>query len=155
MSFITDIFNGATGGLLSSLGDTVKKFVTTDTDRAAADLAIQKQVEDYTLALADKLQSAEVQLTERQKNDMTSDSWLSKNVRPLSLIYLTVITTALAYLTIFFLPVEKNILLTPWINMLSGLLMTVYCFYFGSRGFEKITSLVGGTIQKKQYDAAV
>jgi len=92
--------------------------------------------------------SLEQELTKRQQADMTSDSWLSKNVRPLALLFLTVMTVSLAYLTIFYLPAEKTVLLKPWLDMLTTLLSLVYTFYFGSRGFEKITNL----IMKKNND---
>lgn len=133
-----DAVNGLSGGLVGSIGETVKKFVTTDKDRLELQAAIEKQVTDYNLAVIDRLQSAEVQLTERQKADMASDSWLSKNIRPLVLAFLTVSTVLLAYLTVFILSPEKISLLSPWIDTLKDLLQTAFVFYFGSRGFEKI-----------------
>ena len=74
------------------------------------------------------------QLTERHKNDMTSDSWLSKNIRPVALIYLMALFTIA-----FFTSVPDTIL-----GMLQELLMTVFIFYFGARGLEKITAIVKG-----------
>lgn len=70
--------------------------------------------------------------------DMGSDSWLSKNVRPLSLVFLTVSTIFLIYLDSF---VADIIVPIEWIDLLNSLLLTVFVSYFGSRGFEKATSL--------------
>lgn len=100
-----------------------------------------------TLALA-KIQEAieeDRQVTERHKSDMTSDSWLSKNTRPLIVLFLTISTVLLAYLSIFTLPPEKVALLTPWVDLLQTLLVTAFTFYFGSRGIEKVQKIRLGT----------
>lgn len=84
---------------------------------------------------------------ERLKTDMTSDSWLSKNVRPLSLIFLTVAVTALAYGTIFNseLTEAQQSALDVWVPFFTMLMLTVYGFYFGSRGLEKIQKVRSGS----------
>jgi len=74
------------------------------------------------------------QVTERWSSDMTSDSWLSKNTRPLTLLYLTFMTTLFVILDSSDSPFKVG---TEWIELLKTLLITVYCAYFGSRGFEK------------------
>ena len=70
---------------------------------------------------------------------MKSDSYLSKNVRPLSLIFLTVTTMILIYLD-FFYGDEINVP-GEWIELLKSLLLGVYIAYFGSRGIEKYKSI--------------
>lgn len=77
-------------------------------------------------------------VTERWQSDMTSDSWLSKNTRPLTLIYLTFITSLLVILdsTGSQFAVE-----TEWIDLIKTLLVTVYVAYFGSRGYEKVRKI--------------
>jgi len=72
------------------------------------------------------------QLTKRMQLDMQSDSWLSKNVRPLTLVYLMLLFTLA-----FFRDVPEQTL-----QLLQSLLMTVFVFYFGSRTLEKITKIV-------------
>jgi hypothetical protein len=72
---------------------------------------------------------------------MTSDSWLSKNIRPLSLAFLLVAVVGLAYSSVFLLDNETNSNLLEWIDLFKTLLITVVTFYFGSRGFEKIKSI--------------
>ena len=71
-------------------------------------------------------------LTVRHENDMQSDSWLSKNIRPMALIYLMILFTLA-----FFMDVPSGVL-----EMLRDLLMTIFVFYFGARTLEKITSMV-------------
>jgi hypothetical protein len=69
---------------------------------------------------------------------MTSDSWLSKNTRPMTLIFLTV------SLIVFILLDSFNIefgIDSGWIDLLKSLLITVYVAYFGSRGAEKFKSI--------------
>jgi len=78
------------------------------------------------------------EITKRWSSDMKSDSWLSKNTRPLTLIFLT------ASLVIFILldGFEINFSIDGgWIDLLKSLLITVYVAYFGSRGAEKFKSI--------------
>jgi hypothetical protein len=80
------------------------------------------------------------EVSKRWVADMASDSWLSKNTRPLSLIFLTVMTVALIW-------VDSNNyadfeVSTEWIELLKTLTITVYVAYFGSRGAEKVGNIV-------------
>lgn len=70
--------------------------------------------------------------------DMRSDSWLSKNVRPLSLVFLTFTTVLLIYIDSFAIDVEVP---TEWIDLLKSLLLGIYIAYFGSRGVEKAQAI--------------
>lgn len=74
----------------------------------------------------------EEELTKRHQADMASDSWLSKNIRPLSLVYLMFLFTLA-----FVMDVPETVL-----NMLNDLLMAVVIFYFGSRTTEKIVGML-------------
>ena len=77
-------------------------------------------------------------VSNRWKSDMTSDSWLSKNVRPLTLVFLTVTTMILIYLDFY----DKDLNVpNEWIELLKSLLLGVYIAYFGSRGIEKYKSI--------------
>ena len=78
------------------------------------------------------------QVTERWSSDMASDSWLSKNTRPLTLIYLTVATTL--YIVLDSMNISFDID-EAWVELLKTLLVTVYVAYFGSRGFEKYNKI--------------
>ncbi len=116
-----------TGGLIKDVGNVIDKLTTTDEERLAAKQKIQELLEK-----AD--QDAQTQITERWKLDMQSDSCLSKNIRPLVLIYLTVIFTALAFF-------DGNIggfkVAEEYIPIFQSLLITVYGAYFVGRTWEK------------------
>ena len=76
----------------------------------------------------------EANITDRWKADMNSDSWLSKNVRPLVLIFLVFCTVLMIFIdagTISFVVEEK------WTELLQLVLITVIGAYFGGRSFEK------------------
>jgi hypothetical protein len=74
--------------------------------------------------------------TKRWQSDMMSDSWLSKNVRPLSLAFLTL---SLFLYIILDSSLEGFKIDSGWIDLLSSLLLLVYGGYFGMRSAEKIT----------------
>ncbi len=116
-----------TGGLIKDVGNVIDKLTTTDEERLAAKQKIQELLEK-----AD--QDAQTQISERWKLDMRSDSFLSKNIRPLVLIYLTVIFTALAFF-------DGNIggfkVAEEYIPIFQSLLITVYGAYFVGRTWEK------------------
>tara|TARA_S200000501_G_scaffold5556_1_gene4851 strand:- start:27231 stop:27689 length:459 start_codon:yes stop_codon:yes gene_type:complete len=78
------------------------------------------------------------EVSKRWVSDMKSDSWLSKNTRPMSLIFLTVSMVLFIILDSFEwgFSVEKS-----WVDLLKTLLVTVYVAYFGSRGAEKFKSI--------------
>jgi hypothetical protein len=69
---------------------------------------------------------------------MKSDSWLSKNTRPLSLIFLSVSMIFLILLDSLNIDFDVE---GSWIELLKNLLVTVYVAYFGSRGVEKFSSI--------------
>jgi len=76
----------------------------------------------------------EKNINERWSLDAKSDSWLAKNVRPLSLVYMFVIVTVISILDSW---VKTFIIKEAWIDLFSTLLVTMVIAYFGSRGFEK------------------
>jgi len=125
------------GGILASLVpnvvnkvmDLVGSKFQTDDEKKQAEAKIQQAVQQQ---IQNAWEQEQEQLTERMKLDMASDSWLSKNVRPLTLIYLMMLFTLA-----FFRDVPEQTL-----QLLQSLLMTVFVFYFGSRTLEKITKIV-------------
>lgn len=78
------------------------------------------------------------EITKRWKSDMESDSWLSKNIRPLSLAFLTV---SLFIYIILDSSIDTFKVKTQWIDLLSSLLLLVYAGYFGARALEKVTKM--------------
>ena len=115
------------GGLIKDVGNVIDKLTTTDEERLAAKKKIQELLEK-----AD--QDAQTQVTERWKMDMQSDSFLSKNIRPLVLVYLTSIFTILAF-------ADGNVggfeVAQEYIPIFQSLLITVYGAYFVGRTWEK------------------
>ena len=115
------------GNLIKNLGNVIDKITTTDEERLVAKQKLQELLEQ-----ADK--DAQDQVTERWKLDMESDSFLSKNIRPLVLVYLTVIFTALSFF-------DGNIggfkVDVAYIPIFQSLLITVYGAYFVGRTWEK------------------
>jgi|TARA_Y100000015_G_C2383930_1_gene86372 hypothetical protein len=78
------------------------------------------------------------EVSKRWESDMKSDSWLSKNTRPMSLIFLTLSMVLLILLDSF----EWSFNVSPgWVDLLQTLLVTVYVAYFGSRGAEKFQTI--------------
>jgi len=115
------------GNLIKDVGSVIDKLTTTDEERLAAKQKLQELLEQ-----ADK--DAQDQVTERWKLDMESDSFLSKNIRPLVLVYLTVIFTALSFFdgNIGGFQVDET-----YIPIFQSLLITVYGAYFVGRTWEK------------------
>ena len=107
-----------------------KKFET-DSEKLQKKAEFEKYMQEQIQTAWDKEQQ---NITERHKNDMQSDSWLSKNIRPMALIYLMALFTLA-----FFYNVPESVL-----EMLRDLLMTVFVFYFGARSLEKIGKMVSG-----------
>lgn len=113
--------------------------IMTDVEKAEAlslaqtdELELEFEKEQNRAAEAE--QSA---LTERLKIDMTSDSWLSKNIRPASLAFLMIAVT------IFCLLDSANAITVKqeWVQLYKELLMLAIAFYFGGRSFEKIKQI--------------
>jgi hypothetical protein len=115
------------GGLIKDIGGVIDSLTTTDEERLEAKQKLQELLEK-----AD--QDAQSQITERWKLDMQSDSFLSKNIRPLVLIYLTVIFTVLSFFdgNIGGFQVDE-----AYIPIFQSLLITVYGAYFVGRTWEK------------------
>lgn len=116
----------------------IDKVIPDPQAKAEAHLQLAKLAQDGDLAkIANETKLYEVEMTgitERHGNDMTSDSWLSKNVRPVALIYLMALFTLA-----FFMDVPESVL-----HMLRDLLMTVFVFYFGARTLEKVGKMAWG-----------
>ncbi len=123
------ILNGI-GDILPDNGvyGVVKNLITTDKEMSPADKETAMKLLEMDLA---EMQS----ISDRWQYDMKSDSWLSKNTRPLALIYLTVCMTLYIILDSLQMVFDMK---EAWIDLLQTLLVTVYVAYFGSRGAEKV-----------------
>ena len=121
------IFSWLTGGVIKEIGNVVDKLTTTKEEK----LEIKKQLQ---IILEEAENNAQEQVTDRWEADMKSDSWLSKNIRPAVLIFLTFIFSILAF-------ADGNIgafkVAKEYVPIFQVLLMTVYGAYFVGRSYEK------------------
>ena len=126
--------------VLSAIGDilpdqgtlgVVKNLISSDTKIKAVD-------KEEALKLIEQDMQELKEVSSRWRADMKSDSWLSKNTRPLALIFLTASAVFMMAVDSFHLQFDVD---EAWINLLKTLLVTVYVAYFGSRGAEKITKI--------------
>ena len=78
------------------------------------------------------------EVSKRWMSDMSSDSWLSKNTRPIALIFLTISMVIFMLMDSFDWGFEVQ---SMWVDLLKSLLVTVYVAYFGSRGVEKYKTI--------------
>jgi hypothetical protein len=102
------------------------------------DPTLPPQDKETAMALLQQDNIEMQEVTKRCTSDMESDSWLSKNTRPLALIFLTIVTTLIIIVDSTGLNFEVK---HSWVMLLETLLVTVYVAYFGSRGAEKFKSI--------------
>ena len=125
------IIQWLSGGVIKEIGNVIDKLTTTDEER----LEVKKQIQQI---LEDADTKAQLEVSKRWEADMKSDSFLSKNISPMILIYLTVIFTSLAFF-------DGNIgefgLAKEYIPIFQTLLVTVYGAYFVGRTWEKAKSI--------------
>ena len=128
MSILSKIFSSGATELVKGVGDVIDNLTTSKEEKLEAELKIKELISNYEIEM-------EKNITARWEVDMKSDSWLSKNVRPMVLIFLVVCTMLMIFIdagTINFLVEEK------WTDLLQIVLITVIGAYFGGRSFEKI-----------------
>jgi hypothetical protein len=127
-------------GILESVGDVLpdKGVLGIVKNLIDKDKSLPPQDKETALALLNQDTIEMQEVTKRWSSDMVSDSWLSKNTRPLALIYLTIITTLMIIVDSTAINFEVK---PTWVTLLETLLVTVYIAYFGSRGVEKYKSI--------------
>lgn len=89
---------------------------------------------EYALKLLESDLKENEEITKRWTSDMMSDSWLSKNIRPMVLVFLCF---SLFIFIILDSSIQSFVIEKEWINLLKGLLMLVFFAYFGGRSYEK------------------
>ena len=118
---VSDVIPDA--GILKLIGDLISKDeVLTPKDKEEALKLLEMDIIEMQ------------EISKRWSSDMSSDSWLSKNVRPMMLIFLTVSTWLLILMDSLNLEFGVG---SEWIDLLKSLLITVFISYYGSRGIEK------------------
>ena len=121
------IFGGGAADLVKNVGGVIDNLHTSKEEKLAAEQKVKELVANYEIEM-------EKNITDRWKANMNSDSWLSKNIRPLVLAFLVVCTVLMIFIdagSINFVVEEK------WTDLLQLVLITVIGAYFGGRTMEK------------------
>jgi len=127
-NILAKLFGGAGGGVAEKISNIIAKHTFSKEDRAKFE---KEMTEVFIKAETDMQQN----VTERWKTDMNSDSWLSKNVRPMVLIFLVISTVLMVFIDAGVISFNVK---DTWIDLLQLVLITVIGAYFGGRSFEKI-----------------
>jgi uncharacterized membrane protein (DUF106 family) len=116
----------------------VDKFVPDPQAKQEAQIKLLEMQQNGELAQLQADMNEQQELTKRQQADMASDSWMSKNIRPASLVYILVTYTVFAMMSAWDIEVNNN-----YVELLGQWAMLVMSFYFGGRTLEKIMEMKG------------
>ena len=122
------IFSGGAADLVKGIGGVVDNLHTSAEEKLEAERKIKELIANYEVEM-------EKNITSRWEADLKSDSWLSKNVRPLVLIFLIICTMLLIFIDAGTIKFEVK---SSWVDLLQLVLITVIGAYFGGRSFEKV-----------------
>ena len=128
MNILGTIFSGGAKDLVEGVGGVIDNLHTSKEEKLEAEQKVKELVASYQTSL-------EKEISTRWDADMKSDSWLSKNIRPMTLAFLVISTVLMIFIdagTINFVVEEK------WTDLLQLVLITVIGAYFGGRSLEKI-----------------
>ena len=128
MNVLSKIFSSGAAELVKGVGGVLDNLTTSKEEKLEAERKVKDLIANYEIEM-------EKNITERWKMDMQSDSWLSKNIRPLVLVFLVVSTVLMIFIdagAISFNVEDK------WTDLLQLVLITVIGAYFGGRSLEKV-----------------
>tara|TARA_R100000935_G_C2802300_1_gene151056 strand:+ start:394 stop:786 length:393 start_codon:yes stop_codon:yes gene_type:complete len=128
MSIVSKLLSTGALDLVKGVGGVLDNLTTSKQEKMEAQLKIKDLVMGYEAEM-------QKQVTERWKMDMQSDSWLSKNIRPLVLIFLVSSTILLIFIDAGVIKFEVK---SSWVDLLQLVLITVIGAYFGGRSLEKV-----------------
>ena len=128
MSILTQIFSGGAGELVKSVGGVLDNLTTSKEEKLEAERKVKDLIANYEIEM-------EKNITSRWEADLKSDSWLSKNVRPMVLIFLIVCTMLLIFIDAGAISFSVD---EDWKDLLKMTLMTTVGAYFGGRSYEKV-----------------
>ena len=124
------------GALLDIGGKILDKIFPDPAQAEQAKLKLLEMQQNGELAQIAADTAEQQELTKRQQADMASDSWLSKNIRPMSLVYILVTYTIFAMMSAWDIEVNNN-----YVELLGQWAMLIMSFYFGGRTLEKIMDM--------------
>ena len=122
------LFSGGAAELVKGVGGVIDNLHTSKEEKLEAERKIKELMANYEVEM-------EKNITSRWEADLKSDSWLSKNVRPLVMIFLIVCTMLLIFIDAGAINFEVK---SSWVDLLQLVLITVIGAYFGGRSFEKV-----------------
>ena len=122
------LFSGGAADLVKGVGGVIDNLHTSQEEKLEAERKIKEIIANYEVEM-------EKNITSRWEADLKSDSWLSKNVRPMVLIFLIVCTMLLIFIDAG--AIKFNVK-DSYIDLLQMVLITVIGAYFGGRSFEKV-----------------
>ena len=128
MGILGKIFSGGATELIKGVGGVLDNLTTTKEEKLEA----EKKIKDMIMGYEAEMQK---QVTARWQLDMNSDSWLSKNIRPLVLVFLVVSTVLLIFIDAGVIDFKVE---DKWTDLLQLVLITVIGAYFGGRSLEKV-----------------
>ena len=123
-----NLLSGGAADLVKGVGGVIDDLHTSEEEKLAAEQKIKEIIANYEVEM-------EKNITSRWEADLKSDSWLSKNVRPMTLIFLIVCTMLLIFIDAGALKFNVK---DSYIDLLQMVLITVIGAYFGGRSFEKV-----------------
>ena len=131
---------GAGSNIIGSLGDVLpdKGVMGLVKNLIKKDPELPAEAKEKALALLNQDTIEMQEVSKRWASDMKSDSWMSKNTRPMALIFLTVSMVLLIFVDSTGMEFDVD---SGWVDLLKSLLITVYVAYFGSRGAEKFKTI--------------
>lgn len=124
------------GMLLEVGGKILDKVIPDPEAKAKAQAALMEMQQKGELAQLQADMNEQDNLTKRMEADMKSDSWLSKNIRPMTLIFILTVYTTFAALSAADIEVNNN-----YVELLGQWGMLIMSFYFGGRTLEKIIDM--------------
>ena len=127
MSILTSIFSGGATELVKGVGGVIDDLHTSEEEKLEAAQKIKELISNYEVEM-------EKTITDRWKSAMAADSWMSKNVRPMVLIFLVVSTVLMIFIDAGVLSFNVE---AKWTDLLQLVLITVIGAYFGGRSLEK------------------
>ena len=122
------LFSGGAADLVKGVGGVIDNLHTSKEEKLEAERKIKEIIANHEVEM-------EKNITSRWEADLKSDSWLSKNVRPLVMIFLIVCTMLLIFIDAGAINFEVK---SSWVDLLQLVLITVIGAYFGGRSLEKV-----------------
>ena len=123
-----NLLSGGAADLVKGVGGVIDSLHTSQEEKLEAERKIKELVANHQIEM-------EKNITSRWEADLKSDSWLSKNVRPLVLIFLIICTMLLIFIDAGTINFEVK---SSWVDLLQLVLITVIGAYFGGRSLEKV-----------------